>query len=445
MEQHPVPRNISSFEFHLIGDMTLSQFFYLAGAAGAGFIIYKAAPFPDLIKYLMIGVTGFIGFSFAFLPIQERPLDKWIVAFIRSIFSPTQFIWQKDGSAPDILVRPATINTHAMPQTHIDAHKEANDKLRAYLSTLPKSSHEMLNVAEQNYINKTLSLFGPATVTVSVPQNHQRSSVSINISTVSNVKSTPGVINITAAQSNQQPKVIVSTTAHSPVPQLQTFIPVPPPDEEKPESETFSTIPPVNQPGINPVPSSPPVPLPNTEYDNLQKQLKSLMAEKDLLAKQLEQLKTDAGTMKSPAKVVIPTPVEADKADPTIKYISAKAAVDKLGMPNLPEAPNIVIGVIKDPQRKILPNIIITIKDKTGMPLRALKTNKLGQFATATPLPNGTYLLEVDDPLKRYVFDTAEIVLNGKVFLPIEIVTKGEKELMREKLNKELFGNTSSI
>ncbi|MBI5452341.1 hypothetical protein HY945_02675, partial [Candidatus Gottesmanbacteria bacterium] len=134
-------------------------------------------------------------------------------------------------------------------------------------------------------------------------------------------------------------------------------------------------------------------------------------------------------------------PKEApEEKEPTIKTISPKKAAVEMGITNFDQHPNIITGVIKDPQKKILPNIILTIKDKNQMPLRALKTNKLGQFATATPLPNGIYFLEAEDPLKRYVFDIAEITLSGKVFLPIEITAKGEKELMREKLSKELFG-----
>ncbi|OGG32335.1 hypothetical protein A3I51_02125 [Candidatus Gottesmanbacteria bacterium RIFCSPLOWO2_02_FULL_38_8] len=56
-------------------------------------------------------------------------------------------------------------------------------------------------------------------------------------------------------------------------------------------------------------------------------------------------------------------------------------------------------------------------------------------------MQNSIYHIEAEDPLKRYVFDIAEINLSGKVFLPIEITAKGEKELMREKLTKEIFGN----
>ncbi|KKR52786.1 MAG: hypothetical protein UT88_C0021G0001, partial [Candidatus Woesebacteria bacterium GW2011_GWD2_40_19] len=38
MEQHPIPQNISSYQFRLVGDMTLKQFFQLAGGFLVGLI-----------------------------------------------------------------------------------------------------------------------------------------------------------------------------------------------------------------------------------------------------------------------------------------------------------------------------------------------------------------------------------------------------------------------
>ena len=81
MEQHPVPRNISSFQFHLIGDMTIKQFAYLAGGTFFGFLIVKFVPLNALFKWPMAAIPFFSGLAFAFLPIAERPLDKWLVAF----------------------------------------------------------------------------------------------------------------------------------------------------------------------------------------------------------------------------------------------------------------------------------------------------------------------------------------------------------------------------
>jgi hypothetical protein len=38
----------------------------------------------------------------------------------------------------------------------------------------------------------------------------------------------------------------------------------------------------------------------------------------------------------------------------------------------------------------------------------------------------------------------AQIILSGKIFLPVEIIAKGEKELLREKLTKDIFGSPSA-
>jgi len=35
MEQHPIPQQISSYEFKLVGEMTLKQFLKAAGFAGS--------------------------------------------------------------------------------------------------------------------------------------------------------------------------------------------------------------------------------------------------------------------------------------------------------------------------------------------------------------------------------------------------------------------------
>lgn len=93
-EQHPVPQNIASYQFRLVGDMTLTQFFQLAGGALVGLLIYSL-PLPNIFKWPLIAICVLGGAAMAFLPIQERPLAMWLGAFMRSIYSPTVYIWQK--------------------------------------------------------------------------------------------------------------------------------------------------------------------------------------------------------------------------------------------------------------------------------------------------------------------------------------------------------------
>lgn len=397
MEQHPVPRNISSFQFHLVGDMTVRQFGYVAGGAVVAFLIYKISPFPTFIKFVLAGISGCVGFAFAFLPIQERPLDRWIVAFIKSIYSPTQYLWQKGNIPPAILSQPAIIPREQQERKHIEAHYDAQNKLQTYLATLPSSPHHAINMQEKNYIDKTLSLFGSSSVVATAPQS----------------------------------PIPTPSPPPSPAPPPQKVTPVSSPTQKEAPAPLLQS-----QPKLQPVSQTPP---PIHEATDLQKQLADLMKQKEALANELAKLRQEH--QHGPAIV---KPVVEKDTEPTIKTISAKAAVNEAGLPTLPQTPNMVIGVIKDGQKRILPNIIITIKDKNTMPLRALKTNKLGQFTVATPLPNGTYYLEFEDPLKRYTFDIAEITLSGKIFLPVEIMAKGEKELMREKLEKEVFGNMNA-
>lgn len=94
MEQHPVPQQISSYQFHLVGDMTLKQFLELAGGVLVGVLIYATA-LPTIIKLPLILISVAIGGAMAFIPFEDRPLEQWFVALFRSIYSPTIFSWQR--------------------------------------------------------------------------------------------------------------------------------------------------------------------------------------------------------------------------------------------------------------------------------------------------------------------------------------------------------------
>jgi hypothetical protein len=99
MEQHPVPQQISSYQFRLVGDMTLKQFLQLAGGALISLLVY-ATGLPFIIKWPLIIFFAGAGAALAFLPFQERPLEQWVVAFFRSIYSPTLYVWRREEKMP---------------------------------------------------------------------------------------------------------------------------------------------------------------------------------------------------------------------------------------------------------------------------------------------------------------------------------------------------------
>ncbi len=365
MEQHPVPQNVTTFQFRLIGDMTIKQFGYLAGGAILAFISYKL-PLPFFFTWPMTVLFGLLGFGFAFVPIEERPMDVWVLSFLRNVYSPTQFIWHRIPAASE----PARAQVvQPQPPTATTQRPAVSERLRGL--------YTQQTVAQKRSFGDMLfgwldDLF-PKSVIVTRP--------------------------------------IVSPAVQQPVLQTQ----------------------------------------PSSEYLDLQNKIKTL--EQQLDEKTQSELKT-LELQKQEVQTPIPPlpmrahqpapPITASNAalrGPTVKIIPPEAAT-RAGLPRLTTFSNVVTGIVKDNVGGLLPGVLVTVRDKEGVPLRALKTNKLGQFAASTQLPNGTYIIEVEDPRSRFLFDRAQITLNGTVMPAIEIVAKSKRDINREELSKQIFGQT---
>jgi hypothetical protein len=94
MEQHAIPQQISSYEFKLVGDMTLKQF--LKAAAGIIMaILINSTGLIVIVKWPLMLVSAGIGLLLAFVPFEDRPLETWVMAFIKSIYSPTIYTYKK--------------------------------------------------------------------------------------------------------------------------------------------------------------------------------------------------------------------------------------------------------------------------------------------------------------------------------------------------------------
>lgn len=262
MEQHAVPQPITSYEFRLVGDMTLRQFAKLAAGAILALIVYGINP-PGFIKWFLILIFGGVGAAAAFVPFEGRPIDVWIIAFFKRIYSPTQYTWKQRGASTD-LVTTKRVSTPPQP-----------------IATPPKS-----------------------------------------------------------------------TTPSAPAAPWVTTPPQPPP----------------------------PVPRPATIFQ-------------------------------APN---IPKP------PPTAPAVAAKFT--NVAIPATPSMPNLLSGFIHDQEGKIIEAAILEIRDVSGNPVRAFKTNKLGQFRSATPLPPGIY--EIETEKEGSSFDIIKVELKGEILSPIEIVSK---------------------
>jgi protocatechuate 3,4-dioxygenase beta subunit len=133
MEQHPIPRQITTFQFKLIGFLTLRQFVYILMFAAVGILVWFALPIlipiPLVAQFLAI-VIGLAGIAFAMIPINDRPMDVFIKNFIKRINSPTQFTYKKNNRPIELL----TNLYFAQDPHHVFAHVDSKEKLASYIA-----------------------------------------------------------------------------------------------------------------------------------------------------------------------------------------------------------------------------------------------------------------------------------------------------------------------
>ncbi len=140
MEQHPIPQQISSYEFKLVGEMTLKQF----GKAAGGIIlavIVNAMPIVFFIKWPLIIIFALGGLAMAFLPYQDRPLETWMMAFLKSIYSPTIYLYKKKKPENWLDIDLSkTIKTES--EEKIEVPQKEERKVEEFINSLPSVERE---------------------------------------------------------------------------------------------------------------------------------------------------------------------------------------------------------------------------------------------------------------------------------------------------------------
>jgi len=129
MEQHPIPRQITTFEFKLIGFLTIKQFVYLVISIPIGILIFYIFPVP-ILNFFLGSVVILIGVAFAFIPINDRPMEVWVRNLIKRLTSPTQYFFKKQNPAIYFLKNLVFTDDPHRVMSHIDSQQ----KLSKYLS-----------------------------------------------------------------------------------------------------------------------------------------------------------------------------------------------------------------------------------------------------------------------------------------------------------------------
>lgn len=313
MEQHPIPQQISSYEFRLVGDMTLKQFAKLAIGVILAFLVFKSG-LPFYFRWPLAIGFGLLGVASAFLPIHDRPFEVWVVNFFKRVYSPTIFIWKKQEKDYAFATITASAPVPKAKTVHVE---DRYSQLNEYAGTIPQFGD--LGVDDVSEKKEKKSRTAPS-ASAAVPE----------VSTIKDDTKTQDEVDLTA------PKFTVDRA-----------------EEMSPE-----------------------------EIDRVKAALRG------------------------------PKPT-GDFSQP--EY-------EKTPMPAIPATPNIINGIVVNEKGSIVEGAIVEIQDIGGNPIRAMRTNSLGQFQTATPLGEGDYLIIVEK--EPYQFDIIKLKIEGKIVPPIKIQAK---------------------
>lgn len=392
MENHPIPQDVTGFQFKLIGNMTVKQFAYLATGVVVGWIFLQL-PIIFLLKFPISAFFAILGISLAFLPIEGRPMDQMIGHFIKAIFNPTQFVYDKSGGQLYVPIAPSSLpfsKTQRLSSQNYDPSKKAHeDKLKIYLNSFHHASANILDDKEKKFVT--------------------------SLENMTNANTPP----------SPQPQAPIPTKPANVLPPPPK-IDLPKPPAEKPkEKEVEQALEATRKQEESLEKKSQAFSETHQKVLELERKLQEVMMEKEQFAQELSLIKQKMGLEFRNTGPINTKPLPKNTYD-THTITSFKALA--------PTSPNVVSGVVKDPRGNVLPNILVEVIDKNGNSVRAFKTNQLGRFASATPLANGPYTVTFEDPKTQNKFQAVKLEAKGEIIPPIQAVSVDTREELRQSL-----------
>lgn len=426
MENHPIPQDVTGFQFKLIGDMTIKQFAYLAGGVIIGWVLYEI-PITWLIKFPLMTGSVLMGVALAFLPVEGRPFDVMIINFLKALITPSHYMYEKTGR-PVVPVLPKVAPT----QQTAPAPGQSRKQLEQFLHQLPTGPKNTWDEKEMRFLGSLPGV--KAAPSAPVQSTIVRPAQPLTFHAPSAPVAPKPVVAPLAPNPVQTPAV----AAQQPVPQ----IPQPPEQQPQPVQDTLAKEAALIQQELaqakqaeaqstTPQQSA----SAHQQAQQLEKELQEIIAQKESLQNQLVALQKQLVVQKQ--NVFKPSVAKPQETTQSVRFISPAAAKGD-GMPVTPSDPNLLVGIVKDAKGMTLPNILVEVKDTDDNPVRAFKTNGLGQFASATQLANGVYTVWFEDTQQKHKFDPVEIQVTGAIIPPLEVTAHDE----REDLRRQLFQTT---
>ncbi len=377
MREHPIPQDVVGYRFHIVGNMTIKQFAEIGAGCIVAFLIYTTNLF-DLIKWPLIGISVAMGAMAAFVPFEERPLDHWLITFIRVMYKPTLFYWRREPKVPEpFLYQPNQVKNTT---TDLDLSPARRQRIKEYLGTLNQGqAPDQLELMEQSRLQEIMMAFQTTQGVGLIKQGHR---ATLTVRTHS-LKSLP--TDTTTAQPAPASVTVFETPASSGLPTSTSL------------AANKQLL------GVHQVATS--IEIPEAPTVNLQS----------------SQLTTDEATAINATQAPADERAYTDvAATPAIVGTASPAELNaNLPFPTRPSEPNKLVGMVLTPTNELINDAIVEIGTPQGLVARAVKTNALGQFFVTTPLPSGEYTISVDK--ENYQFLPQSLSLTGQVVDPIEI------------------------
>lgn len=394
MQEHPVPQNITAYEFHLIGSMTIKQFLILLGGGAIGLFFYSTN-LPGIIKWPLVLIGALSGVAMAFVPYEERTLDQWFINFIKAIYRPTKYYWRRTPHVPEFFTYVASSNTQILYRPDTSPLKRT--QVSQYLSSLSTPSNaepaDKLDIFQSN--TDVLSLFNEVAAATNVAPSQE---------TISRPSLTP------RARPLGRTQVVYSTS------------------NTTSDGATGSTVEPVVPSTMLETPAAilteerEPEPVAEQAHQTHEARVSSL----NLISVEASSTLTpQEGPDVAPMIEAAPEAhyLPAQNADRATSSIQPAIFRKDLPFPSLPTQPNLLIGMVHDAAHAIIPNAIVEILDASGNTVRAMKTNSLGQFYISSPLQSGTYTLETEKD--GFSFPVYGFEAKNQILDPIDIQANG--------------------
>ncbi len=376
MREHPIPQDITGYRFHIIGSMTLKQFAEIAlGVVVA--VVFYSTNLPAIIKWPLIGVSIGLGAAAAFLPIQERPLDHWIITFWKVLYKPTLFYWKRTPAIPSAFSFVANATTVAV-EPEFDLSPIRRQRIKEYIGSVTHSHAEPYDLSndEQSRVASIMASFTTQPVLAAPTTAVTTTEVEKPDLEVRVRKLRP--------QQSVETEVYISTPA-TPAILIQDSTP------ETIESVSTAVATPIS-------------PIVHVESINTTQTIFSTQ----------EVVTTKDQSFDNDVSQISPT-----QASESINPNQAVAYNTDLPFPSTPTETNKVVGMVLTTENDLISDAIVEIKTNDGVVARAVKSNALGQFFITTPLADGEYTIVVEKD--GFVFSPLQLVLSNQIVQPIEI------------------------